>query len=65
MVFLPHLQEKVDFHVATWNRHRVRRINENGRFRGSHVPTRYFRKYERLQGYVTTVHTIANYDYNF
>ena len=24
MVFLPHLQGKVDSYVATWNRHRVR-----------------------------------------
>ena len=24
VVFLPHLQEKVDSYVATWNRHRVR-----------------------------------------
>ena len=40
-------------------------MNENGRFRGGHVSARYFREYERLQGYVTTIHNIANYDYNF
>ena len=44
---------------------RVRCINENGWFRGGHVPTRYFCEYECLQGYVTTIHNIANYDYFF
>ena len=31
-----------------WNLHRVRLINENGRFRPPHIPARYFQEYERL-----------------
>jgi hypothetical protein len=50
-VFLPLLQQAVDEYVGIWNSHLVRRINENGRFRPSHVPARYFREYERLHGW--------------
>ena len=49
MVFLPHLQDKVDFYVIIWNRYQMRHINENGRFRGGHVLARYFHEYERLK----------------
>lgn len=51
-VFLPILQQVVDEYVGVWNTHFVRQINENGRFRHSHVPARYFREYERLHGWV-------------
>lgn len=53
-LFLPILQEVVDEYVGVWSSHLVRQINENGRYRLSHVPTRYFREFERLHSEINS-----------
>jgi len=50
VVYIPILQDVVNEWIGVWNLHRVRIINENGRFRPSHVPARKFREDERLHG---------------
>ena len=52
VIFLPILQQAVDEYIGVWNLHLVCQINENGRFRPSHIPARYFREYKRLHGWV-------------
>ncbi len=37
-------------YIRVCNTHQVRQINENGCFRGGHVPSRYFKEYECLCG---------------
>jgi hypothetical protein len=49
-VYLPVLQAAVTEYVGIWNSHRIRRINENGRYRDSHIPAIIFQEFERLQG---------------
>jgi hypothetical protein len=50
VVYLPILQAAVTEYVGIWNSHRIRRINENGRYRDSHIPAIIFQEFERLQG---------------
>jgi hypothetical protein len=50
-VFVPEVETAVSEYVQVWNLHLVRQINENGCFRGSHVPQRYFREFERINGW--------------
>ena len=49
-IYIPILQDIVNEWIGVWNLHRVRLINEQGRYRPSHVPARYFQEYERLHG---------------
>jgi hypothetical protein len=49
-MFLPILQHAIDEYIKVYNTHWVQQINENGCFRGGHVPSRCFKKYECLRG---------------
>lgn len=50
VVYTPILQAAVTEYIQIWNSHRVRRINEAGRDRPSHVPAIIFQEFERLHG---------------
>ena len=49
-VFLPAIQQDLANFVATWNVHRVRKINQNGRHLAGHVPDCMFQSWEREMG---------------
>lgn len=49
-VYVPLIQKVVDEYIGVWDNHLVCQINENGRYRPSHVPARYFHECERLNG---------------
>lgn len=57
-LYIPVLQEIVNEWIGIWNLHTVRLINEQGRFRPSHVPARYFREYERLHGWTSHIQDV-------
>ena len=61
-VYIPILYEIINEWIGTWNRHRVRLINEQGRFRPYHMPTRYFQEYERLHGWTSHIEDVHNGD---
>jgi hypothetical protein len=62
-MFLPILQHVVDEYIKVYNTHWVQQINENGCFRGGHVPSRCFKKYECLRGQIFYVHKVLKNNY--
>jgi hypothetical protein len=62
-MFLPILQHVVDEYIKVYNTHRVQQINENGCFKGGHVPSRCFKKFECLHGQIFYVHKVLKNNY--